>query len=198
MWWNLPLLQIAGLVMCTNSRGSTLLRCSILLYFSFGMYHDTEKMGCSKRHGNTLHVMTPTFEPDSMVAAWSRCSRRDITNFLEWVIKALMSFHLQIDLFTFSIVHTLRFWTFFFIKELTFFYLHSLWFPFRSLFCHLLHSVNFLSDPSYPIHQVSFSIWFYFLFFFTIKKVLIFYTHLLKIYFKVISSFYITTIFTFC
>ncbi|XP_043465950.1 A disintegrin and metalloproteinase with thrombospondin motifs 12-like isoform X1 [Leptopilina heterotoma] len=50
---------------------------------NFGMYHDTEKMGCNKRNGNTLHVMTPTFDPDAMIVAWSRCSRRDITNFLD-------------------------------------------------------------------------------------------------------------------
>lgn len=50
---------------------------------SFGMYHDTEKIGCSKRDGDTLHVMTPTFEVDTIGVAWSRCSRRDITNFLE-------------------------------------------------------------------------------------------------------------------
>lgn len=51
--------------------------------FSFGMYHDTEKIGCSKRDGDTLHVMTPSFEVDAVGVAWSRCSRRDITNFLE-------------------------------------------------------------------------------------------------------------------
>nr|XP_012140613.1 PREDICTED: A disintegrin and metalloproteinase with thrombospondin motifs 7-like isoform X5 [Megachile rotundata] len=50
---------------------------------NFGMYHDTEKIGCSKRDGDTLHVMTPTFEVDTIGVAWSRCSRRDITNFLE-------------------------------------------------------------------------------------------------------------------
>lgn len=47
------------------------------------MYHDTEKIGCSRREGDTLHVMTPTFEVDAVGVAWSRCSRRDITNFLE-------------------------------------------------------------------------------------------------------------------
>ncbi|XP_070161221.1 A disintegrin and metalloproteinase with thrombospondin motifs 7 isoform X2 [Polyergus mexicanus] len=50
---------------------------------NFGMYHDTEKIGCSKREGDTLHVMTPTFEVDAVGVAWSRCSRRDITNFLD-------------------------------------------------------------------------------------------------------------------
>jgi len=49
------------------------------------MYHDTEKIGCSRREGNTLHVMTPSFEADAIEVAWSSCSRRDITNFLEWV-----------------------------------------------------------------------------------------------------------------
>ncbi|XP_014473812.1 PREDICTED: A disintegrin and metalloproteinase with thrombospondin motifs 7-like [Dinoponera quadriceps] len=50
---------------------------------NFGMYHDTEKIGCSKRDGDTLHVMTPSFEVDAVGVAWSRCSRRDITNFLD-------------------------------------------------------------------------------------------------------------------
>ncbi|XP_046737583.1 A disintegrin and metalloproteinase with thrombospondin motifs 7 [Diprion similis] len=50
---------------------------------NFGMYHDTEKIGCSRRDGNTLHVMTPSFEVDTVGVAWSRCSRRDITNFLD-------------------------------------------------------------------------------------------------------------------
>ncbi|KAJ8669558.1 hypothetical protein QAD02_000817, partial [Eretmocerus hayati] len=50
---------------------------------NFGMYHDTEKIGCSTRDGDKLHVMTPTFEADTVGVAWSRCSRRDITNFLD-------------------------------------------------------------------------------------------------------------------
>ncbi|XP_033219978.1 A disintegrin and metalloproteinase with thrombospondin motifs 7-like isoform X2 [Belonocnema kinseyi] len=50
---------------------------------NFGMYHDTDKIGCSRREGNILHVMTPSFEADTMIVAWSRCSRRDITNFLD-------------------------------------------------------------------------------------------------------------------
>lgn len=50
---------------------------------NFGMYHDTEKIGCSKRNGDTLHVMTPTFEVDTVGVAWSKCSKRDITNFLD-------------------------------------------------------------------------------------------------------------------
>ncbi|KDR23512.1 A disintegrin and metalloproteinase with thrombospondin motifs 7, partial [Zootermopsis nevadensis] len=50
---------------------------------NFGMYHDTEKIGCSRRQGNTLHVMTPSFEADAIEVAWSSCSRRDITNFLD-------------------------------------------------------------------------------------------------------------------
>lgn len=49
------------------------------------MYHDTEKIGCSRREGGTLHVMTPSFEADAIEVVWSSCSRRDITNFLEWV-----------------------------------------------------------------------------------------------------------------
>lgn len=47
------------------------------------MYHDTEKTGCNKRDGQTLHVMTPTFEAETIRVAWSKCSRRDIINFLE-------------------------------------------------------------------------------------------------------------------
>ncbi|XP_014231082.1 A disintegrin and metalloproteinase with thrombospondin motifs 7 [Trichogramma pretiosum] len=50
---------------------------------NFGMYHDTEKIGCGKKDGEKLHVMTPTFEADTVGVAWSRCSRRDITNFLD-------------------------------------------------------------------------------------------------------------------
>ncbi|XP_063218509.1 A disintegrin and metalloproteinase with thrombospondin motifs 7-like [Bacillus rossius redtenbacheri] len=50
---------------------------------NFGMYHDTEKIGCSRRSGRVLHVMTPSFEADTVGVAWSRCSRRDITNFLD-------------------------------------------------------------------------------------------------------------------
>lgn len=61
-----------------------------MLCYSFGMYHDTEKIGCSKRDGDKLHVMTPTFEADTVGVAWSRCSRRDITNFLEYVAARLV------------------------------------------------------------------------------------------------------------
>ncbi|XP_044017259.1 A disintegrin and metalloproteinase with thrombospondin motifs 12-like isoform X2 [Aphidius gifuensis] len=50
---------------------------------NFGMYHDTEKIGCNKRDGQTLHVMTPTFEAETVRVAWSKCSRRDIINFLD-------------------------------------------------------------------------------------------------------------------
>ncbi|KAJ9585999.1 hypothetical protein L9F63_020363, partial [Diploptera punctata] len=50
---------------------------------NFGMYHDTDKIGCNRREGSILHVMTPSFEADAIEVAWSRCSRRDITNFLE-------------------------------------------------------------------------------------------------------------------
>lgn len=56
------------------------------IVFSFGMYHDTEKIGCHRRVGSTLHVMTPIFEADTVEVAWSRCSRRDLTNFLEYVL----------------------------------------------------------------------------------------------------------------
>ncbi|KAL0271566.1 UNVERIFIED_CONTAM: hypothetical protein PYX00_008622 [Menopon gallinae] len=50
---------------------------------NFGMYHDTEKIGCPRREGSTQHVMTPSFEADTVHVAWSACSRRDITNFLD-------------------------------------------------------------------------------------------------------------------
>lgn len=54
------------------------------LFFSFGMYHDTEKIGCKAKQGNTSHIMTPSFDADTVEVNWSRCSRRDITNFLEY------------------------------------------------------------------------------------------------------------------
>nr|XP_032514360.1 A disintegrin and metalloproteinase with thrombospondin motifs 7 [Danaus plexippus plexippus] len=50
---------------------------------NFGLYHDTEKIGCHRRDGATLHIMTPIFEPDTVQVAWSRCSKRDVTNFLD-------------------------------------------------------------------------------------------------------------------
>ncbi|KAF5299315.1 hypothetical protein FQA39_LY02488 [Lamprigera yunnana] len=50
---------------------------------NFGMYHDTDKIGCSSKEGNKLHVMTPSFEADTVGVSWSRCSRRDVTNFLD-------------------------------------------------------------------------------------------------------------------
>lgn len=50
---------------------------------NFGMYHDTDKIGCRSKEGNKLHVMTPTFEADTIGVSWSRCSRRDVTNFLD-------------------------------------------------------------------------------------------------------------------
>ncbi|KPJ19387.1 A disintegrin and metalloproteinase with thrombospondin motifs 7 [Papilio machaon] len=50
---------------------------------NFGLYHDTEKIGCHRREGSTLHVMTPIFEADTIQVAWSRCSKRDVTNFLD-------------------------------------------------------------------------------------------------------------------
>lgn len=67
------------------------------------MYHDTEKIGCYKRDGETLHVMTPTFEADTVGVAWSRCSRRDITNFLEYVAARLV----HTDIITESIPQSL-------------------------------------------------------------------------------------------
>lgn len=50
---------------------------------NFGLYHDTEKIGCNRREGSTLHIMTPIFEADTVQVAWSRCSKRDVTNFLD-------------------------------------------------------------------------------------------------------------------
>ncbi|KAG8278116.1 negative regulation of cellular response to hepatocyte growth factor stimulus [Homalodisca vitripennis] len=50
---------------------------------NFGMFHDSAKSGCVSRRGPTMHVMTPTFEADSLNIAWSECSRRDITHFLD-------------------------------------------------------------------------------------------------------------------
>ncbi|CAH0687809.1 unnamed protein product [Spodoptera exigua] len=50
---------------------------------NFGLYHDTEKIGCHRREGSTLHIMTPIFESDTVQVAWSRCSKRDVTNFLD-------------------------------------------------------------------------------------------------------------------
>ncbi|GBP61288.1 hypothetical protein EVAR_52777_1 [Eumeta japonica] len=59
------------------------LRTHKALAFGFGLYHDTEKIGCHRREGTTLHIMTPIFEADTVEVAWSRCSKRDVTNFLE-------------------------------------------------------------------------------------------------------------------
>ncbi|RZF40788.1 hypothetical protein LSTR_LSTR009273 [Laodelphax striatellus] len=50
---------------------------------NFGMYHDTHKSGCPGRSGETLNVMTTSFEADILHVAWSPCSRRDITNFFD-------------------------------------------------------------------------------------------------------------------
>lgn len=50
---------------------------------NFGMLHDTEKTGCKRRQGNILHIMTPSFEADTVTVSWSNCSRKEITNFLD-------------------------------------------------------------------------------------------------------------------
>lgn len=52
---------------------------------SFGMVHDAgvTSEGCGSREGATLHVMTASFEADTEEVAWSPCSRRAITRFLE-------------------------------------------------------------------------------------------------------------------
>lgn len=60
-----------------------LYRDEFFTFFSFGMYHDTEKTGCDGRTGKIVHVMTPSFEADTVQVSWSNCSRRDITHFLE-------------------------------------------------------------------------------------------------------------------
>ncbi|XP_075979285.1 ADAM metallopeptidase with thrombospondin type 1 motif B [Anticarsia gemmatalis] len=50
---------------------------------NFGLYHDTEEIGCNRSEGSTLHIMTPIFESEAVLVAWSRCSKRDVTNFLD-------------------------------------------------------------------------------------------------------------------
>ncbi|XP_075238414.1 A disintegrin and metalloproteinase with thrombospondin motifs 12-like isoform X2 [Lycorma delicatula] len=50
---------------------------------NFGMYHDSKKVGCSGHDGSTQHIMTPSFEANTLHIAWSPCSRRDITHFLD-------------------------------------------------------------------------------------------------------------------
>ncbi|KAF7274067.1 hypothetical protein GWI33_013249 [Rhynchophorus ferrugineus] len=54
-----------------------------VLITSFGMLHDTEKIGCKRKIGNNLHIMTPSFEADAVSVSWSNCSRREVTNFLD-------------------------------------------------------------------------------------------------------------------
>lgn len=56
--------------------------CLIYIY-SFGMFHDTMKIGCHGRVGPITHIMTPTFVADTLKVSWSNCSRRYITHFLE-------------------------------------------------------------------------------------------------------------------
>ncbi|XP_065156634.1 A disintegrin and metalloproteinase with thrombospondin motifs 12-like [Atheta coriaria] len=50
---------------------------------NFGMYHDTDKIGCKGREGSMLHIMTPSFEADTVEVSWSSCSRRYVTTFLD-------------------------------------------------------------------------------------------------------------------
>lgn len=66
-----------------DSTRRMLLTMIVLFRNSFGMYHDTEKTGCVHRSGPILHIMTPSFEADTVQVSWSSCSRRDITHFLE-------------------------------------------------------------------------------------------------------------------
>ncbi|KAE8736888.1 hypothetical protein FOCC_FOCC017655, partial [Frankliniella occidentalis] len=50
---------------------------------NLGMTHDTETLGCPRKVDGVLHVMTPTFEADNHRMAWSPCSRRSVTAFLD-------------------------------------------------------------------------------------------------------------------
>ncbi|EDX00664.2 uncharacterized protein Dyak_GE15207 [Drosophila yakuba] len=50
---------------------------------SFGMFHDTAKIGCHPRVGPIVHIMTPTFGADTLQVCWSNCSRKYITHFLD-------------------------------------------------------------------------------------------------------------------
>ncbi|KAJ8969511.1 hypothetical protein NQ317_018001, partial [Molorchus minor] len=34
------------------------------------------KTGCKRRQGHILHIMTPSFEADTLTVSWSQCSRR--------------------------------------------------------------------------------------------------------------------------
>lgn len=54
------------------------------------MHHDTLKTGCDRRAGSIVHVMTPSFEADTVQVSWSNCSRRYITHFLELVIISIL------------------------------------------------------------------------------------------------------------
>ncbi|XP_050293147.1 A disintegrin and metalloproteinase with thrombospondin motifs 7-like [Anthonomus grandis grandis] len=50
---------------------------------NFGMLHDTEKIGCKRKEGNKVHIMTPALDADAVQVTWSNCSRREVTNFLD-------------------------------------------------------------------------------------------------------------------
>ncbi|KAL7744479.1 hypothetical protein ACLKA6_001853 [Drosophila palustris] len=50
---------------------------------TFGMFHDTAKIGCHPRMGSIVHIMTPTFGADTLQVCWSNCSRKYITHFLD-------------------------------------------------------------------------------------------------------------------
>ncbi|XP_045468066.1 A disintegrin and metalloproteinase with thrombospondin motifs 12 isoform X1 [Harmonia axyridis] len=49
---------------------------------NLGMYHDSERIGCRARE-DVQHIMTPSFQAEMVGTAWSYCSRRDLTNFLD-------------------------------------------------------------------------------------------------------------------
>lgn len=64
-----------------------------ILFFSFGMFHDTAKIGCHPRVGSIVHIMTPTFGADTLQVCWSNCSRKFITHFLEYVWRKTLAFY---------------------------------------------------------------------------------------------------------
>ncbi|KAF0293558.1 A disintegrin and metalloproteinase with thrombospondin motifs 7 [Amphibalanus amphitrite] len=50
---------------------------------NFGMYHDGPGNGCDQQNGHRKHVMSPNLVNDVTPVVWSRCSRREITKFLD-------------------------------------------------------------------------------------------------------------------
>lgn len=63
------------------------------------MFHDTAKIGCHPRVGSIVHIMTPTFGADTLQVSWSNCSRKYITQFLEYVCgRQILSQFIYMDL----------------------------------------------------------------------------------------------------